>query len=523
TAGNNRFDDVTLEGVALPGGNPPAGIAFESVPPGAQSGQPLGRVVVRLVDAEGWPAIAFNGPVTLAVAGGGTLGGTLTVAAVHGTAVFDDLVLTGTGLHQLVASAAGLEPVPSAAVRVLSLTGLVVPQFIQGGQDAQGENLERVPCAWRGRIDGLEPLATYRFANRVVQATDAANSDGAGNMIFVSGAGENWVRSTSTPSFLPEDFGTGHFALTADAGGSFTGWFVTEPTGNARFTPGNTLRFRLLLNDGAGGSAAIHTLTTSDDARVIRFGTDAGEGTAVIGQAAAARRIAVLFGDADGATRPLAATPVEITGAGVDDRYAAFYRTSVAPKAGWWGTILPNTLPGGLRRVEIHAPATAGPPELRLAAEGFPGTIDPAGGLAAPVLLVLEGYAAWLLEWFPEPADRADPLVSGPLADPSGDGVPNLMRYAHGVGPHEPVRHLLPRLVEAPDGSLACWLRFDPNQAELRWQLRVSHDLMTWPGVLWDSAVDPPPPPDENGWTRLPLARNQAPLFLRLELEWLAP
>jgi hypothetical protein len=46
---------------------------------------------------------------------------------------------------------------------------------------------------------------------------------------------------------------------------------------------------------------------------------------------------------------------------------------------------------------------------------------------------------------------------------------------------------------------------------------------MAWPGLLWDSAADIPPPPDENGWTRLPVARNQAPLFLRLELEWQAP
>jgi autotransporter-associated beta strand protein len=376
-----RLDDLL---VSADPASAPATMVFDPAPAGAQSGGPLGPVAVRLFDAAGFPATGFNGPVGISLAGGGALSGTLTVHAVNGIATFADLVLAGTGEHQLVASAAGLEPLAGAPFRSLGLTALLVPQFIQGGVDEELENNQRVPCAWRARIDGLAPGATYRFANRAVLAGDGPASDGAGNMIFVTSAGENWLRATQSPRFEPGDLGSRHFTFTAGPDGSFGGWFVTEPTGNTRFTPGNALHFRLLLNDGAGGTAAANILTTTEAATVLRFGEGLGEGSAVTGQAAtAARRMVVLFGDAAGGGMPLAATPVEITGAGTDERYAPFYRDEVAVNQSRWGTILPNNLPAGLQRFEILPPDGAGGAlDIRIEPEGFPNTVNASSGLA---------------------------------------------------------------------------------------------------------------------------------------------
>lgn len=387
TAGNNRFDNLELTGTPLPDGLPPASITFVEIPPGTSSGAPLPPVQVRLLDASGLPAVSYNGPVTLSLSGSGVLGGTLTVDAVNGTATFGDLVLTGTGAHRLLATAAGLDPVLSAVFRSLSLTGLTVPQFVQGGTDGLGENNERVPFAWRGRIEGLAPDATYRFANRAVLASDTAASDGSGNMIFATGSETDWIRSTAAPGFLAGDLGSGHFTFTAGADGSFTGWFLTEPTGNSRFTPGNDLQFRLLLNDGAGGQAAAHVLTTAQSARVLRFGTQPDEGSAITGKSTApARQIALLYGDAAGATRPLAATPLEATGALVDTRYAPFYQSLATLGSGHWGSLLPNELASGLRRIEVASITTDELRDVRIAPDGFAGTVDPASGLAALVL-----------------------------------------------------------------------------------------------------------------------------------------
>jgi hypothetical protein len=43
-------------------------------------------------------------------------------------------------------------------------------------------------------------------------------------------------------------------------------------------------------------------------------------------------------------------------------------------------------------------------------------------------------YASWSRGYFSE-AELADPAVSGPLGDASGDGVSNLMKYAFGIDP----------------------------------------------------------------------------------------
>ena len=401
TAGNHRFDNFTLAGIILPGeGGPPASLSFHPLPVGLQSGDPVPPVVVRVIDDAGLPVTDFNGPVTIALAAGsdGELLGTLTVDAVDGVAVFDDLTLSATGAVRLAASIAGIDPVASAELRVLTLTELILPRFIQGDQNADNDNLDRVPFAWQARIDGLAPHSTYRFANRITVESDDAGNDGAGNMIFITGTGDDdWIRTTSSPRFQPDDLGSRHHTFTADGAGSFTGWFVTEPSGNARFTPGNSVRPRLLLNDGAGGTDAALVLTTSQSATVMRFGSQPDEGTGIVGTSShGARHIAVLHDDSAGDGRPLAATPVEITGAGTDDRYAAFYHDIVATGPGHWGTILPNALPGGLRRIEIRSATDGALLDERVEPDGVAGTIDPDGGLT-PILLDVDGDEAVFL------------------------------------------------------------------------------------------------------------------------------
>jgi len=386
-AGNNRFDNLTVTGQILPETSPPASIVFDTIPAGSISGSPLGTVVVRLFDADGNPAITFNGPVTLTLLGAGDLSGTTTVDAVFGTATFDDLVLTGTGSFQLIATAAGLDPVTSGEFHSVALTELVMPHFIQGDQDLDDNNLDRVPYAFRLQLDGLRPNATYRYGNRVVLAGDAPDNNGAGNGIYITGAATNWIRNTNAPRFREGDLGSRHWTFATDSEGSYSGWFVTEPTGNARFTPGNELHMRLLLNDGQGGEATTHILTTASSATVLRFGGGADEGTGVVGQTgAAARRMVVLYDETTGVSRPLAATPVEITGAEVDDRYVTYYETVVATNPQHWGTILPNTLANGLRRIEVRGLTGETILDLRVDGDGFPDTVNPDSG-TTPVLL----------------------------------------------------------------------------------------------------------------------------------------
>lgn len=136
-------------------------------------------------------------------------------------------------------------------------------------------------------------------------------------------------------------------------------------------------------------------------------------------------------------------------------------------------------------------------------------------------------FTFWRDQHFPVPADFANEALSGPEAEPAGDGVANIIRYAHGVGPYDPVVHLLPVLV-ADGGGRQFRFRHDPALTDLVWKVTASNDLGSWPATLFDSTVGPVPPLD-NGWlpVTLPasLTGNPAPdprIFARLELQ-LAP
>jgi hypothetical protein len=136
-------------------------------------------------------------------------------------------------------------------------------------------------------------------------------------------------------------------------------------------------------------------------------------------------------------------------------------------------------------------------------------------------------YTFWRDQHFPNPADFANEALSGPEAAPAGDGIANIVRYAHGVGPYDPVVHLLPVL--AKNGAVYQFrFRFDPALTDLVWKVKASNQLGTWSTTLFDSTLGPVPPL-ESGWlpVNLPssLAGNPQPdprIFARLELQ-LAP
>ncbi len=302
-------------------------------------------------------------------------------------------------LRLLLTAVSLAAPVALPAARAQTLTDVTVPRFIEG---INGTNANRVPYAYRVTLDGLTPSATYRYTNQVVIATDAATTSGAGNVIYATPGG--FVR-TSSPS-LSSAGNYGEF--TTDGGGSYTGWFVTEPTGNAsRFAPGTEVFFRIALNNGAGGTAVVTRLTTTASATVASFGTTTTDGTAFYSDAEATpRNFVVLYDNVAGTGRPIAATFAEDDGSPntTANSYAAFYATSVDGVAGAWGVLIPNTLPAGIRRIEQRtasgALAGAGTAGVATDADGvWPGadgiagtaddvnTVNPSGGTATPLVL----------------------------------------------------------------------------------------------------------------------------------------
>lgn len=269
---------------------------------------------------------------------------------------------------------------------VPAITDEMLPIYIQG---KDGTNNNRLPYAYRVTISHLTPNATYRYANQVVSDDDNANYDGVGNAIYVDCDGD-FVRTTSCN--LTDEGNYGEF--TTDENGEYTGWFITEATGNNRFTPGNHVYMRIRINDGNDGTTAAYKLTTSDYATVINFGTEneATMGTAIVGKTQENdKNFVFLFAGEN--QRPIYGTTIEETGVDYSavSQYASFYQNQVSGNSGFWGGIIPNVNENGIRFVGMYDNCTGEATTILESEEGgvWDGisTANPTGGTSDVIFI----------------------------------------------------------------------------------------------------------------------------------------
>lgn len=102
------------------------------------------------------------------------------------------------------------------------------------------------------------------------------------------------------------------------------------------------------------------------------------------------------------------------------------------------------------------------------------------------------------------------------------------MRYAHGVGPNDPVLHLLP-VIQNSGANHVFKFRYDASKPDLVWRVRATNHPSAWPNTLFDSSTSPIPPLD-NGWLSVTipnhLGAGPAPdprIFTRLEVTLTTP
>ncbi len=484
-----RLDDIRVANTEP--GSATALVFAEQPPEWSQSGGTLPPVVVRAVDESGQLNTGYQGQASVEIIGEGTLAGEVNTAIINGIAVFDGLSPEGAGVFTLSASSDGLESAQSDPFNLVRVGEEVMPRYMQGNQDQNNDNNDRVPFAFRLKLEGLKPGAVYRYGNRVITADDPSDQNGAGNAILVTGSDTHWIRNTDSPRFRPGDYGLRHLTFTTDENGTYAGWFVTEPTGNRRFEPGNTVFIRLLLNDGAGGEELFHFLDTGGDIQVIAFGEGANQGSALTGESEIGpRNFIVYYDNPEGEGRPLGATPVEVTGSAIDNRYATFYHETVATADQRWGGIFPNNLSSGIRRIEERRFSGGAVHRVYEAPDGFPGTVEASGGLE-PLLLDLQPdvlfarFDDWRNAVFDDPSAEA----SGPDGDPSGQGVKNLLRYAFGMEIDEPPYPRLPRLGKV-DGDLRLRFHLLNARSDIVYLVEATGDLEDWTETLFDSRID---------------------------------
>ncbi|MEX2382549.1 MAG: CotH kinase family protein, partial [Opitutales bacterium] len=130
-------------------------------------------------------------------------------------------------------------------------------------------------------------------------------------------------------------------------------------------------------------------------------------------------------------------------------------------------------------------------------------------------------YSDWRTSMFPAQEEQDDNDVSGPEADPFGEGVSNLLRFAFGIDGLIVERSVLPRLSVDGDRLSISFVR-DPLRQEIAYLVEASSDLLDWSEVLYDSRLDAEPN-NEGSMMRIEdsLDRQEAPggtRFLRVRV-----
>lgn len=264
-----------------------------------------------------------------------------------------------------------------------ALEMLIYPKYIEGGNDDYDAGRNGIPYVYRAKITGLKPGRTYRYENKLVIAT--TETIAAPKYIYILPPG-NVIPGTpnyTTGDFfrpplrnngktngssilgnLVSDYGT----LTADAQGSYTGWFIQETVGGL-YAPGGTRLIRISLNDpdAADVTAITYMLHSTDPVTVLTMDfidNDASRptyGTAIRSTAATSgipKNFVFLYDNEAGTGRPVAGTFIEddgVTGTlGEDDGngYGAFYFNHVNGVNGAWGAMVLNTDANGIKRIE---------------------------------------------------------------------------------------------------------------------------------------------------------------------------
>jgi hypothetical protein len=273
------------------------------------------------------------------------------------------------------------------SISAQSLTTVVLPKYIEG---INGTNSNRIPFAYRATLGGLLANATYRFTNQIINSSDAATTNGAGNCIFVAPTGD-FVRTSSPGLTSAGNYGT----FTTDATGAYEGWFITEPTGNARFVPGKYIFMRIALNDGGSGTAVALRLTTTDSVRVVKLDSAVSDSTGTglrCTSAASPKDFVFAYDNTSGTGRPISGSFIESDGTdnSTANNYASFYAGSVNGVNGAFGFVLPIALPNGVRCIERRSLVNGAVVASAIDADGVwpsgASTINPSGGTAEIIL-----------------------------------------------------------------------------------------------------------------------------------------
>jgi hypothetical protein len=89
----------------------------------------------------------------------------------------------------------------------------------------------------------------------------------------------------------------------------------------------------------------------------------------------------------------------------------------------------------------------------------------------------MKPFSSWELQKFG--ANASNPAIAGPMANPAGDGIVNLLKYAFNSDPLAPSTAALPTITTSGGNLVLTYLKNDAA-TDLNFTVLQSTDLATW-------------------------------------------
>jgi hypothetical protein len=314
--------------------------------------KPLRAFTISALRPDGSIDANYLGNVTIAqVSGPGTITGTLVKPFTSGTVTVNDLRFSEVGTYTFSITGTDLPPI-THTVQVfpaMSMTEMIVPRFIKSNAANN-----RVPSFALVKFDNLMPNTSYRYISGGVTSPNPSNTIGGGNNYHYDAITDTYIYSfnrnlTSTSS--PATYST--FTTGANETSRLV-WINLIPTSNSAFGSNATLYWRVIMNDHPIIGYPADTMHTTSFTTPVNLGSGAGDATGIYdSQSGLAQRTFVLLYDNEAGTgRPLSSAHVQEDGTLSDPNTFAQFYLDLDNVPTSWATIIPNNLPGGVKRLE---------------------------------------------------------------------------------------------------------------------------------------------------------------------------
>jgi len=254
--------------------------------------------------------------------------------------------------------------------------GVVVPQYMNSGTST------RLATPFYAIVDGLVPNVDYKYYITFVNSSDfGKTTTGVGNTLFMNNGSWKFVSSPS--------MSVGMHDTVAAINGIIEGWFAGVNTGNSRFTAGEYV-YPLIVLEEIGGTDK-RRFALNDSIKVLEFATTADtlSGTGIYGNSKVIGKNFVALYDDNNNKRPISISHVENDSTTISSA-VGYWSSKVESKEGAWGTIIPNNLDSGIRKIEYLDDTGAIIQFVNYSSNGLWGnsnTVNPSGSSTSPIYI----------------------------------------------------------------------------------------------------------------------------------------